>query len=95
MGLEEQMSALEAAFGLVEEKVQGLQDEVTLLKAALRYQAGFLTAGEAAVEAGVPKLVFLQRMGDFGVPAFDISKEELERDVAAAWAASRKAHGEE
>ena len=37
-----------------------------------------LSTGAAAVFAGISKPEFLQRMGEFGVPAFGLSPDELE-----------------
>jgi hypothetical protein len=34
--------------------------------------------------AGIPKPVFLQRLGDYGVAVFDMTEEEFEREARLA-----------
>ena len=54
-----------------------------LLAAAMKlYEAGRLSGGAAAELAGLPKPVFLERLAEYGVPAFWQSADEL-RDEAA------------
>ena len=58
--------------------------EMRLVVAAHLCRRETLSTGAAAVFAGISKPEFLQRMGEFGVPAFGLSPEELERDIEAA-----------
>ena len=57
--------------------------EMRLVLAAHLCRRGTLSTGAAAVFAAIPKPAFLQRMGEFGVPAFDISPDELEQEAGA------------
>jgi predicted HTH domain antitoxin len=45
---------------------------------------GRLSTGGAAELANVPKLLFLTKLADYGVDTFDLSEEELRRDLASA-----------
>ena len=58
--------------------------EMRLVVAAHLCKKEALSTGAAAEFARIPKVLFLQRMGEFGVPAFGLTTEELERDVEAA-----------
>jgi predicted HTH domain antitoxin len=55
--------------------------EVRMLAAVKLYEMGRLSTGAAAEFAGIPKPVFLQRLGDYGVPVFDMTKEDFERET--------------
>ena len=49
---------------------------------ALRlYEKGLLSSGAAARLAGVPRVVFLSRLGDYGVDAFRLTEEQLARET--------------
>lgn len=58
--------------------------ELRMAAAAKLYQIGRLSSGRAAELAGIPDLVFLHRLADFGVPVIDLTREELEQDLANA-----------
>lgn len=47
-----------------------------MLAAVKLYEMGRLSTGAAAEFAGIPKPVFLQRMGDYGVAMFDMTEHE-------------------
>jgi predicted HTH domain antitoxin len=56
--------------------------EVMRMAAAMKlYELGQLSSGAAARLAGVPRVVFLSRMGDYGVDAFRLTEQELERET--------------
>lgn len=55
--------------------------EIRMLAAAKLYQLGRLSSGRAAQLAGMPKVSFLHALHRYNVPVFDMSKEELERDI--------------
>lgn len=61
-----------------------LEEEFRLAAAAKLYELGRLSSGAAARLAGVPKPVFLARLRDFGVDNFELSRSELEEDLANA-----------
>ena len=58
--------------------------EIRLVLAAHLCRRRALSTGAAALFAGISKPEFLQRMGEFGVSAFDLTPEELEREVESA-----------
>lgn len=58
--------------------------EVKMLLAAMLYQQGKATGGEAALVAEVSKSTFLEMLGKFGVSVFSDSVEDLEQDVRNA-----------
>ncbi len=43
-----------------------------------------LSSGAAAVLAGVPRVVFLSKLADFGVDTFRLTEEELQREARLA-----------
>jgi len=45
------------------------------------YEIGKLSSGVAARLAGVPRVVFLSRLADYGVDTFQLSEEELQRQA--------------
>ncbi|MBM4340539.1 MAG: UPF0175 family protein [Deltaproteobacteria bacterium] len=48
------------------------------------FELGRLSSGAAARLAGVPRVVFLSRLADYGVDAFNLSEEQLQREVRLA-----------
>lgn len=58
--------------------------EMRLLAAAKLYELGRLTAGKAAQLADMPRLEFLARLADFGVPAINLRAEQIDAEIAAA-----------
>jgi len=52
--------------------------------AAKLYEMGRLSTGAAARLAGVPRSVFLMRLGDYGVNTFDLDEEELDDETRLA-----------
>ena len=49
--------------------------------AAKLYELGQLSSGAAARLAGVPRVVFLSRLADYGVDTFRMTEEQLEREI--------------
>ena len=45
------------------------------------YEIGKLSSGVAARLAGVPRVVFLSRLADYGVDTFQLNEEELQRQA--------------
>lgn len=45
------------------------------------YEIGKLSSGAAAHLAGVPRVVFLSRLADYGVNTFQLSEEELQHQT--------------
>ena len=58
--------------------------EATKVLAVKLYEMGKLSSGRAAEFAGVSRVSFLQSLGEYGAPIFDLTKEELERDLKNA-----------
>ncbi len=59
--------------------------EMLRMAAAVKlYELEKLSSGAAARLAGIPKPLFLVRLGDYGVPTFCQTEEELRRDLENA-----------
>ena len=55
------------------------------MAAAMKYfELGRLSSGGAARLAGVPRVVFLARLADFGIDTFRLTEEELQREIRFA-----------
>lgn len=53
-----------------------------LLAAAVKlYELGRLSSGAAAKLAGVPRVVFLMKIADYGVDTFHLTQEQIERET--------------
>lgn len=61
-----------------------LAAELRLAAAVKLYELGRLSSGAAAVLAGIPRPVFLSKLGEYGVATFRMTKEELLEDLASA-----------
>jgi predicted HTH domain antitoxin len=57
-------------------------DEARLLLAIKLYEVGKLTLGQAAKLAGFSKRAFLEMLGQYHVPVFNYSPEELEQEIS-------------
>ncbi len=78
-------------FTLAEETALALKlnpeklEETMRLAAAIKlYELGKLSSGAAATLAGIPKVVFLSKLAEYGVDNFDFTEEELREDFARA-----------
>ena len=58
--------------------------EIRMAAAAKLYELGKLSSGRAAELAGIPRVSFLHALGRYGVSIFDMTDEELRRDVENA-----------
>ena len=61
-----------------------LGDELRMAAAAKLFEMGKLSSGAAAELAGVPRALFLTKLGDYGVATFQMTEEELRRDLENA-----------
>ena len=58
--------------------------EAKVLIAVKLHEMGRLSTGAAAELADIPKPLFLTKLADYGVDTFDLSPDELRRDLANA-----------
>lgn len=58
--------------------------EVRLAAAMKLHEIGRLSSGAAAAFAGMTRVEFLSKLASYGVPAFQMSPDELDADVKAA-----------
>lgn len=61
-----------------------LAEELRLVAAIKMYELGRLSSGAAARLAGVPRVVFLMKLADYGVDTFNLTEEELQRETRLA-----------
>lgn len=59
-------------------------DELRMLAAVKLYELKRLSSGASARLAGLPRVEFLARLADYGVPVFDMSDEEFARETRLA-----------
>jgi predicted HTH domain antitoxin len=58
--------------------------ELRLAAAVKLFELGRLSSGAAARLAGIPRLVFLLRLADYGVDTFQQTENELRKEAALA-----------
>jgi predicted HTH domain antitoxin len=63
---------------------QALGDELRLAASIKLYELGRLSSGAAARLAGVPRVVFLSRLADYGVDTFRLTEDQLQRETRFA-----------
>lgn len=61
-----------------------LEREIKFMLAVKLIEMGRISTGRAAEWIGVPKPLFLQEMGHYGLSAFPIDEETLEQDILNA-----------
>lgn len=64
--------------------------ELRLAAAMKLFELGRLSSGAAAALAGIPRVAFLSKLGDYGVSPFQYTEDELTAEVEAAPAAGRQ-----
>lgn len=67
-----------SSMNLPEDELAG---ELRMLAAVKLFELGRLSSGAAAALAGVPKPVFLNKLGDYGVTTFRQTEQELLEDM--------------
>ena len=63
---------------------ESLAAELRMAAAVKLFELGRMSSGAAAGLAGVPRVVFLSRLADYGVNTFKLTGEELRRETALA-----------
>lgn len=59
--------------------------ETLLMAAAVKlYELGRISSGAAARLAGVPRVVFISRLAEYGVDTFNLTEEQLQRETRLA-----------
>ena len=58
--------------------------ELRLAAAIKLFELGRLSSGAAARLAGVPRVVFLSKLADYGVETFRLTEEQLQRETRLA-----------
>lgn len=59
-------------------------DELRMAAAVKLFELGRLSSGAAALLAGVPRVIFLHKLADYGVDTFRITEEELREEAPLA-----------
>jgi predicted HTH domain antitoxin len=68
----------------LKETPEGFASEASKLLAVKLYEMGKLSSGRAAELAGISRVSFLQSLAKYGVPIFDMTREEIESDLRNA-----------
>jgi predicted HTH domain antitoxin len=58
--------------------------ELRMLAAVKLFELKKLSSGAAAQLAGIPRVVFIKRLGDYGVPYFDMTEDEFQQETRLA-----------
>ena len=75
------LSISEDSLSALHVPVEQAADELRMLAAVKLFEMKRLSSGAAARLAGVPRVVFLQRLGDYGIPVLDLTEEELRQET--------------
>ena len=60
---------------------EGLGKALQMAAAVKLFELGKLSSGAAASLAGVPRVVFLSKLADYGVDTFDVTEEQLREET--------------
>ena len=59
-------------------------EELRMAAAVKLFEMGKLSSGAAAQLAGVPRVVFMARLADYGVDTFRLTEEQLQQETRLA-----------
>ena len=59
-------------------------NELRMLAAVKLYELGKLSSGAASELAGIPRVVFLSKLADYGVNTFRLTEEQLNQEASLA-----------
>ena len=60
------------------------ETKVRFLAAAKLYELGEISSGKAAQMAELPRAEFLSKLGQYGIPAVNLSGDEIQAEIEAA-----------
>ena len=63
---------------------ESMASELRLAAAAKLFELGRLSSGAAAQLAGVPRVIFLTKLADYGVNTFSLTEEQLQEETRLA-----------
>lgn len=63
---------------------QEAEKTLRMIAAVKLFELGRLSSGAAAHLAGIPRVVFLSRLGDYGVDTFRLTEEDLQKETPLA-----------
>lgn len=78
------LSVPDEAFVALKRTPSEVAEEIRRAAAMKLYELGRLSSGAAAALAGIPRVVFLAKLSDYGIATFRLSAEELAEDLARA-----------
>ena len=74
----------EHVLGALDADAASAPGKIRLLAAMKLYELGRISSGAAAELAGLARVEFLAKLGEYGVSPFQLSPAELEQDLASA-----------